>query len=46
MSARGLAAWYAGIAPTTLRRAGLIDGDDPFLAVATAGPPPALLNYF
>jgi predicted acetyltransferase len=46
MSARGLAAWYAGIAPSTLRGAGLIDGDDPFLAVATAGPPPALLNYF
>ena len=46
MSARGLAAWYAGVAPATLRRAGLIDGDDPLLAIATAGPPPALLDYF
>ncbi len=45
MTARGLAAWYAGIAPATLRRAGLIDGDDPLLA-ATAGPPPSLLDYF
>jgi predicted acetyltransferase len=46
MTARGLAAWYAGIAPATLRRAGLIDGDDPLLAAVTAGPPPALLDYF
>jgi predicted acetyltransferase len=46
MTARGLGAWYAGIAPATLRRAGLIDGDDPLLAAATAGPPPAILDYF
>jgi len=32
-----------------LRRAGLLDGpddDDAFLAVATAGPEPTLLDYF
>jgi predicted acetyltransferase len=46
MTPRGLAAWYAGIAPSTLRRAGLIDGDDPLLAPAMAGPPPTLLDYF
>jgi predicted acetyltransferase len=46
MTARGLGAWYAGIAPSTLRGAGLIEGDDPLLTAATAGPPPALLDYF
>jgi predicted acetyltransferase len=46
MTARGLGAWYAGVAPATLRRAGLLEGDDPLLAAATAGPPPALLDYF
>jgi predicted acetyltransferase len=47
---RALAAWYAGAAaPAVLRRAGLLDGpddDDAFLAVATAGPEPTLLDYF
>jgi predicted acetyltransferase len=47
---RGLAAWYAGAAsPGVLRRAGLLDGPDDhdaFLAVATAGPEPTLLDYF
>jgi predicted acetyltransferase len=48
---RGLAVLYAGAAgPVLLRRAGLLSGGDPdtdaFLAAATAGPPPALLDYF
>ena len=48
-TSRGLAAWYAGTSPSVLRRAGLLDGpsdDDAFLAVATAGPEPCLLDYF
>jgi predicted acetyltransferase len=47
---RGLAVWYAGAAdPTVLRRAGLLAGDDSadaFLAAASAGPRPALQDYF
>ncbi len=47
---RGLAAWYAGTSPSTLRRAGLLTGgtnhDDMLLAATTAGPPAALLDYF
>lgn len=46
---RGLAAWYAGVSPSVLRRADLLTGStdaDAFLAAATAGPPPALHDYF
>lgn len=47
---RGLAVLYAGGAtPAVLRRAGLLAGDegsDAFLAAASAGPAPALLDYF
>jgi hypothetical protein len=48
---RGLAAWYAGAAtPSVLRRAGLMRGgdarSDAFLQAATAGPAPALHDYF
>jgi len=47
---RGLAVWYAGAAdPAVLRRAGLLAGDDSadaFLAAASAGPRPALQDYF
>ncbi|MEP6695632.1 MAG: GNAT family N-acetyltransferase [Pseudonocardiales bacterium] len=47
---RGLAMVYAGAAdPTVLRRAGLVAGParhDGFVRAATAGPPPALLDYF
>ena len=47
---RGLAVLYAGGAtPAVLRRAGLLAGDDAadaFLAAASAGPVPALLDYF
>jgi Sterol carrier protein domain len=47
---RGLAVWYAGAAdPAVLRRAGLLagyDGADAFLAAASAGPRPALQDYF
>jgi predicted acetyltransferase len=47
---RGLAVWYAGAAdPAVLRRAGLLAGDDgadAFLAAASAGPRPALQDYF
>jgi predicted acetyltransferase len=47
---RGLAVWYAGAAdPPVLRRAGLLAGDeraDAFLAAASAGPRPALQDYF
>lgn len=46
---RGLAAWYAGVTPAVLRRAGLMSGDassDAFLRSATAGPAPALHDYF
>src|SRR6185503_15238156 len=50
MTMRGLAVWYAGAAdPTVLRRAGLLAGDDSadaFLAAASAGPRPALEDYF
>jgi len=51
IEARGLAVWYAGAAaPDALRRAGLLTGGDAvtdaFLQVATAGPAPALLDYF
>ncbi len=47
----GLALLFAGAsAPATLRRAGLLSGGDPgtdaFLVAASAGPPPALLDYF
>lgn len=48
---RGLAAWYAGAAtPSVLRRTGLMSGgdarSDAFLLSATAGPAPALHDYF
>ena len=48
---RGLAVLYAGAAsPAVLRRAGLLTGgddvSDAFLQAATAGPVPALLDYF
>jgi len=47
---RGLAVLYAGAAdPAVLRRAGLLAGDggsDAFLAAASAGPRPALQDYF
>lgn len=51
VSARGLAVLYAGAAsPAVLRRAGLLTGgdavSDAFLQAATAGPVPALLDYF
>ena len=51
ITARGLAVLYAGAAsPALLRRAGLLSGGDEetdgFLAAATAGPAPALLDYF
>ena len=50
MTMRGLAVWYAGAAdPAVLRRAGLLmgdDGGDAFLAAASAGPRPALQDYF
>lgn len=49
LPSRGLAAWYAGSGPALLRRAGLLDGAesrDAFLAALTAGPAPALLDYF
>ncbi len=50
-SARALGLWYAGAAtPSVLRRAGLLSGgsarDDEWLQAATAGPAPALLDYF
>lgn len=47
---RGLGALYAGLSPALLRRAGLLAGGDArmdaWLAAATAGPPPTLLDYF
>lgn len=48
---RGLALWFAGAAtPAVLRRAGLMSGgdarSDAFLLSATAGPAPALHDYF
>lgn len=50
VSPRGLAMLYAGAAdPALLRRVGLLAGStasDGFLQVATAGPRPALLDYF
>jgi predicted acetyltransferase len=50
LTARGLSLWYAGAADAAqLRRAGLLRGDtsgDEFLQAATAGPKPALLDYF
>lgn len=51
LTARGLAVLYAGAAtPSLLRRAGLLAGGDEvsdvFLQAATAGPSPALLDYF
>jgi predicted acetyltransferase len=51
LTMRGFAVLYAGGAgPALLRRAGLLSGgddaSDAFLAAATAGPPPALLDYF
>jgi predicted acetyltransferase len=50
LAMRGLAVLYAGAAtPAVLRRAGLLAGDDSgdaFLAAASAGPVPALLDYF
>jgi len=51
LTARGLAVLYAGAAgPSLLRRAGLLaggnEGSDEFLQAATAGPAPALLDYF
>ena len=51
LDSRGLAVWYAGAAsPAVLRRGGLLTGGDPqtdaFLQAATAGPAPALHDYF
>jgi predicted acetyltransferase len=57
LTARGLAAWYAGAAsPDVLRRAGLLaggdagdrrpTGTDDLLLAATAGAPPTLHDYF
>jgi predicted acetyltransferase len=50
LTARGVAAWYAGAAsPDVLRRAGLLEGPtehDAFLLAASAGPPPTLLDHF
>lgn len=51
LRARGLAVLYAGGgSASVLRRSGLLDGGDDstdaFLQAATAGPPPALLDYF
>lgn len=51
LSARGLAVLYAGAgSPSLLRRSGLLDGGndatDALLQAATAGPAPALLDYF
>ena len=51
LTVRGLAVLYAGAAgPAVLRRAGMLTGGDPdsdaFLEAATAGPRPALLDYF
>lgn len=51
LAEQALAVLYAGATtPALLRRAGLIDGGDSgtdaFLTAATAGPPPALLDYF
>lgn len=51
LTARGLAVLYAGAAtPSLPRRAGLLAGGDEvsdvFLQAATAGPSPALLDYF
>jgi predicted acetyltransferase len=50
LTPRGLALWYAGAAtPAALRRLGLLTGGtegDTLLQVATAGPRPALLDYF
>jgi predicted acetyltransferase len=50
LTERGLALWYAGgLAPATLRRAGVLTGpdtSDALLFAATAGPTPVLLDYF
>jgi predicted acetyltransferase len=51
LSPRGLALLYAGAAdPQTIRAAGLMAGgddrSDAFLRAATAGPAPAMLDYF
>jgi predicted acetyltransferase len=51
LTARGFGMLYAGAAgPALLRRAGLLSGGDArtdeFLQAATAGPAPALLDYF
>jgi predicted acetyltransferase len=50
LTAQAFAVLYAGATtPAVLRRAGLLDGDlaaDGVLTAATAGPPPALLDYF
>lgn len=51
MTARGFALWYAGAAtPSILRRSGLLTGGSAgthqMLMAATAGPPPALHDYF
>ena len=51
LTVRGLAVLYAGAAgPAVLRHAGMLAGgypdSDAFLEAATAGPPPALLDYF
>ncbi len=51
LTPRGLGVWYASAAgPAVLRRAGFLTGGDAetdnFLAAATAGPAPALLDYF
>jgi predicted acetyltransferase len=51
LTMRGFALLYAGGAgPAILRRAGMLSGggaeSDAFLAAATAGPVPALLDYF
>ena len=50
LTERGFALWYAGgLAPATLRQAGVLtgpDASDPLLLAATAGPAPILLDYF
>jgi predicted acetyltransferase len=51
VEARGFGPWFTGAAsPALLRRAGLLgggdEGTDAFLQTATAGPTPALLDYF
>ena len=46
LDVRGLGLLYAGVDEARVRRAGLLDGPLPELAVAFAGPRPQLLDYF